>query len=138
MSSYTEAFEKSAMFTPMEKAENPQSYAYANYSVQHVKAARHILGLIGGNEASGIKGNTVDLETDLRGTTRPLTRDNSRQHQPLHMKQGVIERNNPKYTKPLFINIEKEHLPTYQMWAYPATFAPEPFRRETCQNPEKF
>ena len=138
MSSYQEAFEKPLMSTPNEKDENPQSYTVAEYSTQHVKAARHILGLVGGNEVSGIQGNSVDLESDLRGTTRPLTRGNNRQHQPLHMKQGMIERKNAKYTTPLRINLDAKHLPTYQLWAYPATFAPEPYRKETCQNPEKF
>jgi hypothetical protein len=126
------------MSTPTETAENPQSYAYANYTVQHVKASRHILGLVGGNEVSGIKGLAIDLESDLRGITRPTTRANARQHQPLHLKQTSIERTNAKYTTPLKINITPTHLPTYQLWAYPATFAPEPFKKETCQNPEKF
>lgn len=138
MSSYQEAYEKPPMSSQMEKTENPQSYVYADYSVQHVKAARHILGLVGGNEVSGVKGNATDVESDLRGITRPTTRANSRQHQPLHMNQMSIERTNAKYSTPLKINIEPAHLPTYQLWAYPATFAPEPFKKETCQNPEKF
>jgi hypothetical protein len=138
MSSYQEAFETAPMATTMEKNENPQSYAYADYTVKHVKSARHILGLVGGNEVSGVKGNVTDVESDLRGTTRPLTRGSARQHQPLHTKQMMIERVNSKYNTPLRINIQPNHLPTYQMWAYPATFAPQPFAKESCQNPEKF
>jgi hypothetical protein len=138
MSSYQEAFETAPMATTMEKNENPQSYAYADYTVKHVKSARHILGLVGGNEVSGVKGNATDVESDLRGTTRPLTRGPGRQHQPLHTKQMMIERVNSKYNTPLRINIQPNHLPTYQMWAYPATFAPQPFAKESCQNPEKF
>ena len=138
MSSYQEAFEKPAMKTQTEKDENPQSYEYGEYSIQHVKSARHILGLVGGNEVSGIKGNIVDLESDLRGITRPTTRSNARQHQPLHIAQSSIERKNAKYTTPLQINIQPTHLPSYQLWAYPATFAPLPFKKEACQNPEKF
>ena len=138
MSSYQEAFEKPAMKTGMEVAENPQSYDQAAYAYQHVRAARHILGLVGGNEVSGIQGNRVDLESDLQGITRPTTRGNDREHQPLYLKQTMIERKNAKYTTPLKINVEPVHQPTYQMWAYPATLAPEPFRKEACQNPEKF
>lgn len=138
MSSYHEAFEKPPMQTQNEKDENPQSYEYAKYSVEHVKSARHILGLVGGNEVSGIKGDTVDLESDLRGITRPTTRSNARQHQPLHIAQNSIERKNAKYTTPLKINIQAVHLPSYQLWAYPATFAPEPFKNQACQSPEKF
>ena len=134
MSSYQEAFEKSP--TGNEAEENPQSYEQGVYAYQHVKGARHILGLVGGNEVSGIKGNRADLESDLRGITRPLTRGNSRQHQPLHLKASEIKRGNAKYN--LDINIQPEHLNTYQMWAYPVVLAPQPFKKEACKNPEKF
>lgn len=138
MSSYQEAFEPTSLKTPTERAENPQSYDQAVYAYQHKKEARHILGLVGGNEVSGIKGNRVDLESDLLGITRPTTRGNERLHQPLRLKQATLERVNAKYTTPLTINLQPDHLPSYQMWAYPATLAPEPFKQETCQNPEKF
>ena len=36
------------------------------------------------------------------------------------------------------IDIQKAHLPFYQMWAYPAVVAPEPIRNEVCKNPEKY
>ena len=36
------------------------------------------------------------------------------------------------------IDIQKAHLPIYQMWAYPAVVAPEPIRNEVCTNPEKY
>lgn len=134
MSSYQEAFEKSP--TGNEGEENPQSYEQGIYAYQHVKAARHIVGLVGGNEVSGIKGNRVDLESDLRGITRPLTRGNSRQHQPLHLKTSEIKRGNAKYN--LDINIQPDHLKSYQMWAYPVVLAPQPFKKEACKNPEKF
>lgn len=134
MSSYQEAFEKPT--TRNESAENPQVYEQAAYAYQHVKEARHILGLVGGNEVSGIKGNRVDLESDLRGITRPLTRGNQREHQPLHLKSNDIKRVNAKYN--MNINIEAVPLKTYQLWAYPVTLAPLPFKREACQNPEKF
>lgn len=48
----------------------------------HADAARNALGLIGGNEVSIVSGNIVDLESDLRGTTRDLSRDPRRQYQP--------------------------------------------------------
>jgi hypothetical protein len=138
MSSYQEAFEKPSLKTPTEREENPQSYDQAVYAYQHTKEARHILGLVGGNEVSGIQGSRVDLESDLLGITRPTTRATDRQHLPLHLHQDTLKRQNAKHTTPLVIDLKPQHLRSYQMWAYPAVLAPEPFRQQACQNPEKF
>jgi hypothetical protein len=135
-SQYDEAFNTPAMKTPTEQEENPQSYDFDIHTYQHVKPARHMLGIVGGNEVSGIKGNRVDLESDLMGITRPATRGNSRLHQPLFVDQKTIERKSLKGH--MKVNIAPEHQPDYQMWAYPATFAPQPFYKETCDRPEKF
>ncbi len=131
-----EAFTPAKMKTPTESKENPQAYDQPWYAFDHVKAARPVLGLVGGNEASGIQGNRVDLESDLFGITRPITWGNSREHQPPRMADAAITRVNAKGK--LDINIRPVHLPTYQMWAYPATLAPEPFKNEACQQPHKF
>ena len=133
MSSYTEAFQKP---TAEEIGENQQNYEHDVRCFDHVKSARHILGVYGGNEVSGIQGSKVDLESDLLGITRPTPRANERQHQPLQVDQFKIIRKNPKGS--LTLNITPVHLPTYQMWPYPATVAPRPFMKKTCDRPEKF
>lgn len=38
------------------------------------KSCRHMLGFVGGNNVSHIAGNMVDLESDLRGQTRFLSK----------------------------------------------------------------
>lgn len=131
-----EAFSPAQMKTPTEKSENPQAYDQSYVVYDHVKASRHILGVVGGNEASGIEGNRVDLESDLMGITRPTSWCNSKQHQPPRIEDSAISRKNIKGN--IDINIRPVHLPTYQMWAYPATLAPEPFKLEACQQPHKF
>jgi hypothetical protein len=131
-----EAFEPAKMKTATEEKENPQAYEQPVSAYQHVKAARHILGLYGGNEVSGIQGNRVDLESDLLGITRPTTWCNDRQHNPPRVDDTKIVRKNNKEN--ITIDVKPVHQPTYQMWAYPATFAPEPFRVEACQAPHKF
>ena len=45
-------------------------------------AARNALGLFGGNEVSVASGNIVDLESDLKGITRDLSRVPGRHYQP--------------------------------------------------------
>ena len=76
----------------------------------------------------------VDLESDLRGINIPNTFAPWRQYQPPTDKE--IIRNNTKGS--VKINIEKAHIPTYQMWAYPAVISPEPIVNEVCVRPEKY
>ena len=121
---------------PFEKQENPQAYDETPFVYVHKQPARHILGVVGGNEVSLIKGNRVDLESDLLGITRPNTWCNKREHQPPHVKDAKIQRTNPKTQ--IKIDVRPAHLPSYQMWAYPASFAPLPEVNQVCKAPEKY
>jgi hypothetical protein len=95
-----------------------------------------MLGLVGGNEASLIKGNLVDLESDLRRINLPLTFAPWRQYQPPQRGDTDIVRDNLKTKQK--INVQKEHLPVYQMMAYPAVMAPLEMVNEVCRKPEKY
>lgn len=120
-----------------EKAENPQMYDYIATTYIHPEPRRHILGIVGGNEVSLIKGNMVDLESDLRGINIPNTFCPWRQYQaPTVPHPKEIVRNNTKIR--LSIDTAPKHLPAYQMWAYPAVAAPLPIVSQTCRNPEKY
>jgi hypothetical protein len=118
-----------------ERAEVPQSYDELPEFVRHVKERRHILGLVGGNEVSRIAGNQVDLESDLQGITRPNTWSTARKHLP-QADPKVIERSNAKGV--FKVDVTPQHLPTYQLWAYPSVLAPEPLKKESCGKPEKY
>jgi hypothetical protein len=91
---------------------------------------------VGGNEASLIKGNLVDLESDLRRINIPNTFAPWRQYQPPQQGDNEIVRNNTKTQQK--INIQKEHLPVYQMMAYPGVVAPLEMVSEVCMKPEKY
>jgi hypothetical protein len=134
LNSYFEAYEKptSHMF---EKEENPQVYDRYVSEYQHVKPKRHILGLVGGNEVYEIKGDRVDLESDLLGITRPNTWGTFREHLPTN-NTDEIQRKNPKNT--ISINATPVNREEYQMWSYPAVFAPQTFKNETCKQKQKF
>jgi hypothetical protein len=119
-----------------EKKENPQHYDYLTTQIVNPTPQRHILGLVGGNDVSLIKGNMVDLESDLRGINIPNTFCPWRQYQPPTKQQKEIVRENTKAS--LKINVEKEHLPVYQMIAYPAVIAPLPMVNQVCVKPEKY
>jgi hypothetical protein len=129
----------STAYHPWEKEENPQSYQQLPQKYINEAPKRHILGLVGGNEVSLIKGNMVDLESDLRGINIPNTFCPQRQYQapqPSTAKQAEILRKNTKIDTQ--IDVRPQHLPEYQMWAYPATFTPQPIKSEVCKNPEKY
>jgi hypothetical protein len=119
-----------------EKEEDPQHYDSLATQYVHPTPQRHILGIVGGNEVSLIKGNMVDLESDLRRITIPNTFCPWRQYQPPAKDQKEIVRNNTK--GPLRIDIQKDHLPLYQMMAYPAVMAPLPIVNQVCVKPEKY
>lgn len=120
-----------------EKKENPQHYDRMESQEVHSAPRRHVLGLIGGNQISAIKGLQVDLESDLRRINLPITFAPSRQYQPLKKGQKEIVRDNVKVSN-LTIDIQKNHLPAYQMWAYPSVVAPAPMVNQVCVRPEKY
>jgi hypothetical protein len=119
-----------------EKRENPQRYVYMVTEYISPAPKRHILGLVGGNEVSVAEGNLVDVESDLRGITIPNTFCPWRQYQPPKPNAISIQRENVKTH--LTINTAPQHLPVYQMWAYPGMPTPTPLRNEVCKNPEKY
>ena len=118
-----------------EKKENPQHYDDLTSQYVNPRPQRHILGIVGGNEVSLIKGNMVDLESDLRGINIPNTFAPWRQYQPPQQKKEIV-RDNTKIS--LTIDIQKAHLPAYQMMGYPAVVAPYPIVNEVCVKPEKY
>jgi hypothetical protein len=121
---------------PEEKKENPQAYDMTPFVYVSSRPGRHLLGLVGGNEVSLIKGNRVDLESDLYGITRPNTWCPKREHLPPHVKDSNIKRDNFKTN--LDINVSPVHLPAYQMWAYPVTLSPLPMTSQVCNQPHKY
>jgi hypothetical protein len=121
---------------PFEKKENPQTYVENVFSYVHKEPARHMLGLVGGNEVSLPAGNMVDVESDLRRLNIPLTYCPSREYQPPPSQQTEIVRKNVK--SDLKINVRPRHLPAIQMWSYAPTFAPTPMSVQQCGRPEKY
>jgi len=122
--------------THWEKKEDPQHYDYLTSQFTHPTPRRHMLGMVGGNDVTIIKGNMVDLESDLRRINIPNTFAPWRQYQPPQRGNKEIVRNNVKTQQK--INIQKDHLPVYQMIAYPAVVAPLEMVNEVCMKPEKY
>jgi len=119
----------------------PNRTVQGNYSIRENNLAspapkRHVLGIVGGNEVSQLAGNPQDIESELRGLTRPLTNCPSREYKPTMADQKTLNIQNRKTN--LSIDIRPVHLAEYQMWAYPVTYAPLPLKKETCGAPQKY
>ncbi len=119
-----------------ETKENPQMYPMTRFVYTSPDPKRHELGLVAGNNVSVISGNMMDLESDLRGITRPNTFAPWRKYQPPQPSEKSIVRNNTKGD--LTIDKTPVHLPTYQMWAYPAVYAPVKLQTNVCGSPQKY
>jgi hypothetical protein len=129
-------FSGKSMAPEWESIENPQAYSMTQFAYTSPEPRRHELGLVGGNNVSQIAGNMIDLESDLRGITRPLTFAPWKKYQPPQPAEKTIERNNVK--QQLVIDKTLVHQPVYQMWAYPAAYAPTPLKTEVCASPQKY
>jgi hypothetical protein len=132
----SEQFPTNSQAPNWEATENPQAYAQFHTVYSNPDPKRHELGLVGGNNVSQIAGNMIDLESDLRGITRINTFAPWRKYQPPAENQTEIVRNNWKGD--VKIDTTPVHLPEYQMWAYPAAYAPKPMKNETCGMPQKY
>jgi hypothetical protein len=114
--------------------ENPQTYERLAVEGEHPKPSRHMLGIVGGNSVALARGNTSDLESDLKGITRPNSDCTARHHLP--PTSQFINRKNPK--QHVMVDSTPVPMKASQMWAYPVVMAPAPLRKETCGRAEKY
>jgi len=122
---------------PWEKKENPQTYGIMPAYGEHPKPSQHTLGVVGGNEVGySNRAFQVSVESDLRGITRANTFCPKRQHHPVDPSATSITRDTPK--EHVTIPIQLVPLKPSQMWAYPASLAPEDFTIQTCGQPYKY
>jgi hypothetical protein len=89
------------------------SYILAPMYFEHKDKCRHQLGLIAGTSVSHIKGNMVDLDSELRGQTRYISKCGGNMYVPTD--DGIIK--NDK-TPP--IETTSLHLPSCQTIMYRA------------------
>jgi hypothetical protein len=117
------------------------SYVLIPEKWENPNKCRNALGLVGGSEVSHVKGNLVDLESDLFGITRPQSKCNAKQYTPSCPLGGG---ECPDY--PASINYKDKgtgevrsvdttpyHLRTCQSWSYPGVPVPRPYGQETCE-----
>lgn len=102
------------------------SYVLSPFRFEHKNKCRHELGLVGGTAVSHIDGNLVDLESELRGQTRYLTKCTSTAATPLQQGQSIINDKTPP------IPTTMKHLPPCQMISYRSVPLPPPMNMNKC------
>jgi len=138
---------------PMDLQQNPDiiagGYTQIPQRFYHPNAGRNALGLVGGNDVTLVSGNMVDVESELRGITRDLSKAPAKNYMPsclpgeTDLTQGMgstnlasIKSSCPAWPKSMsfveratgkavFIDMQPRHLPTVQMFTYPGVPMPE-------------
>lgn len=109
---------------------HPLSYYLDPIKYENFGKCRNELGLLGGPNVSHVSGNIVDLENDLRGQTRELSKCPSREHHPTNT--NVIKRTNQYKPSHCAIDLTPRHLNTCQMNSYKNVPMPAPFSSSSC------
>lgn len=103
---------------------------YENYN-----KCRHELGLVGGANVSHIKGNLVDLESDLKGQTRRNSLCSLKKFQPCN--DNFIEITSNETNKKRTIDTNLIHLQSCQMINYKPVMLPQDIVKPKCPLPER-
>jgi len=101
------------------------SHILSPYRYEHKDKCIHQLGFVGGTTVSHIQGNLVDLDSELRGQTRIISKCQTNQYKPSN--DNMI--NNDK-TSP--INTTMNHLPSCQSIMYRSVPLPPPIKINNC------
>jgi hypothetical protein len=101
------------------------SYILSPINWEHQDKCRHQLGFVGGTSVSHIQGNMVDLESELRGQTRYVSKCGTNMYVPT--EDGIIK--NDK-TEP--INTKTLHLPACQSIMYKSIPLPPKMTFNNC------
>ena len=101
------------------------SYLLSPYRYEHENKCRHQLGFLGGTVVSHIQGNLVDLDSELRGQTRIVSKCMDNLYVPT--EDGIIK--NDK-TPP--IDTTMLHLPACQSIMYREVPMPPKINYDKC------
>lgn len=143
MSSNRLIYDTCAYKTNLKQSVGPLAYQLNPLRYENCNKCRIELGTVGGTAVSHIKGNLVDLETDLKGITRKTSLCPSKKYQS-PCPTGDINNCHPKSinipasscNEARNINTELVHLPSCQMIRYKPVPLPEPTMLDSCPAPQ--
>tara|TARA_Y100000590_G_C15346716_1_gene873541 strand:- start:128 stop:595 length:468 start_codon:yes stop_codon:yes gene_type:complete len=126
--------------TLLDQSTGQLAYIINPIKYENCKKCRMELGIVSGQDVSTIKGNMVDLESDLLGVTRPPTQRHecsSRLFHPQQANQIKVQARSPNQ-EAMTIDTTPVHLPCCQMFSYKKAPTPSPFVPESCPRPGSF
>lgn len=132
MSSNRLIYDKCAYQKELNQSVGPFAYSMYPGKYENCAKCRIELGQVGGNGVSLFSGNLVDLESDLRGQTRPASLCPSNQYQPKCNSRNPSTNGlpcNPANMYPL------KNQPSCQMVRYPSNPLPPKFTPKHCKQP---
>ena len=100
-------------------------YILSPINWEHKDKCRHQLGFVGGTSVSHIKGNMVDLDSELRGQTRFISKCGTNMYIPTN--DGII-----KNDKTAPIDTSMLHLPACQSIMYRSIPLPPKMNLNNC------
>ena len=124
----------------LDESIGPLSYLLNPIKYENCKKCRHEFGLVGGTAVSHIKGNLVDLENDLRGSTRVNTLCPSKKYHSRTDNKIIIKSKcecGCGADKNIEIDTNLVNLPSCQMINYKSIPKEPKFEIKTCNCPVK-
>lgn len=142
MSSNRLIYDTCAYKKELDQSTGPLSYTLNPIKFENCSKCRMELGVVGGTAVSHIKGNLVDLESDLRGQNHPTTHCPSKKYQPqckteigdnCQPEKIKIQGNHCNSSREIDTNLV--HLRPCQMIRYKPVPLPPPMAIDTCPPP---
>lgn len=112
------------------------SYLLDPIKFENCNKCRHELGLIGGPAVSQIRGNLVDLESDLFSITRPQSLCPSLKYLPRDDNK-IVMNTNPMGLCHRQVDTNKVHLKPCQMFDYKYVPQPPQMQKFSCDTYKK-
>ena len=127
-------YDQCAYKTEMNQSVGPLEYLLNPMKYENCQKCRHEFGLVGGTNVSHIKGNLVDLENDLRGSTRQISNCPAKKYSPT--EENVLRVSGNECNSERTIDLTPQHLPPCQMIRYPAIPLPDAPEYNNCPAPK--
>ena len=133
MSSNRLIYDSCAYQKNLQQSTDPLQYALYTGKYEITAKCRIELGTVGGNAVSLFNGNLVDLESDLRGQTRPNSLCPCDKYDPSRTESNCAPNSKTPYGK----NLPLKHQQSCQMMNYPKVPMPQKPMDSKC-NYSKF
>ena len=156
LASFSNEHHVKPMALPQDKSIIAGGYTQIPSKFYHPNAARNAVGLVGGNDVTLASGNMVDVESELRGITRDLSKAPGKNYKPACLlgetskETTLASVKGPCGTPPTFsfnerstgasvmVDMQPRHLPTMQYVTYPGVPNPDPLEMDVYGAPWRF